>query len=38
MLGSLVVAQMDRVAYEGLDGPAMHGTVGAKCAQALDER
>jgi hypothetical protein len=24
MLGSLVVAQMDEVAYEGMDGPATH--------------
>jgi hypothetical protein len=28
MLGSLVVAQMDGMAYEGLDDPIMHGAVG----------
>ena len=28
MLGSLVVAQMDGMAYEGLDDPVMHGAVG----------
>ena len=32
MLGSLVVAQMEMVACEGLDGPMRHG---AGCASAL---
>jgi hypothetical protein len=32
MLGSLVVAQMEMVACEGLDGPIRHG---AGCASAL---
>ena len=32
MLGSLVVAQMEMVACEGLDGPIKHGT---GCASAL---
>ena len=30
MLGSLMVAQMDGMAYEGLDDPVMHGAVGPR--------